>query len=265
MIFSTTASRRMMGFALVVGFAGAANAQLFTGASTLFIGVSGSSIQYSTNSGGSYSGNQGAGFMRWRPNNATATTWLSNLGGRADGDFNAICGELVGLGNPQLVDGYLSNLFAGADAANVQRAGAVVGDNYNNGGVNSFFHALGANNAVVSSAFQASVWAARYGGGAALVDAGSTIQVGTFWVRDGGGVGGGNWGAFKTAFSGYYNSAFNHGFNNASIYLDAQPLGATQDQFTVEDSTPPVPEPFTMALGAASLALAARRRLSRKA
>lgn len=256
---------RLIGIGLLVSVAGAANAQLFTGASIDYLGVFGSSVQYSLNSGGSYSGDQLAGFIHWNPNNATAVTWLSNLGGRADGTLDTICGELVYLQDPQLVDGYLSNLYAGVGAADVARAGAVVGDNYNNGGVNSFFHARNTGNAVTASAFQGAVWAGRYGGGAALVDAGSTIQVGSFWIQDAGGVGGANWATFKTQMAGYYNSAFNHGFNNLALYLDGQPNGSTQDQFTVEDSSPPVPEPFTMALGAATLGMALKRRLRKNA
>lgn len=240
-----------MGIALVVGVAGAANAQIFSGADTLFIGVTGSSVQYSTNGGGSYSGDTGAGFMRWRPNNGIASTNLANYGGRSDGDFNAVCGELVGLASPQMVDGYLSN--DGSLSADVQRAGAIAGD--------GFYAALATNDLIEFSAFQAAVWAGRYGGGAALVDNGSTVDVGSFSIRDAAGVGGGNWATFKTAMASYYNPQA----GGISIFLDAAPQGGSQDQFTMENPTPPVPEPFTMVLGAASLAVAARRRFTKRA
>lgn len=255
MIFSTTASRRMMGFALVVGFAGAANAQLFTGASTLFVGVTGLTVQYSTNGGGSYSGSTGAGFMRWRPNNGIASTNLANYGGRSDGDFNALCGELVGLASPQMVDGYASN--DGSLSADVKRAGAVAADH--------FFAVLGLNDLLQYSALQAAVWAGRYGGDSGIVDNGATIDVGAFSIRNAGGVGGGNWATFKGSMASYYTASKTAGWSGISVYLDASPLGGSQDQFTMENPRPPVPEPFTMALGAASLALAARRRLSKKA
>ena len=264
----TTLSLRLLGVLAAASVTGIASAQLFSDAEINFIGVSGSSLQYSTNFGGGWSGDQAAGFMHWDPVNAVAVANLTNYGGRTDSDFDAICGQLEYLNDPQLVNGWLSN--NGSLDINIRRAGAVVGDNYLGGGVNSFFHARTIGTALNSTAFQAAVWAGRYGGGLALdmVTDPDQVRVGAFYVRKGAGVGvdAPTWAAFKTAMSGYYNSAYNHSFNGVSLFLDGHAqTGSTQDQFTVLDGSNPVPEPFTMALGAASLGLALRRRLRKHA
>lgn len=242
---------RLIGVGLLLGVAGAANAQnVWFGGTIDFLGVVGSSIQYSTTgSGGSFSGNQQAGFMEWRPVGSPATS-LAGAGYHGGTDFWAICGELVTLRDPQTVDLYLTG--TGATAPAINAAGAVVADN--------FLAALSSGNLVKYSAFQAAVWATRYGGTGGIVDNGGTIDVGTFSVRNAGGVGGGNWATFKSSMMTYYNASFNTGFTNRALFLDGLPQNQSQDQFTVEGRTPPVPEPFTLALGVASLAVAARRR-----
>lgn len=256
-------SSRLLGLALVTSIASASHAvALFSGAEINFQGLFGKSLQYSTNSGGSYSGNQGSGFLNWTNTNASSIANLSNLGGATGGRVNTICGELVYLADPQLVSGYLSSDIL--LSAGVKRSGGIVADNYNNGGVNSFFHALGTNDTLVASAFQAAVWAGRYGDGTAISDNGSTINVGAFFIRDGGSVGGANWSTFKSKMSGYYTSARNHNFSGVSLFLDATPNGGSQDQHTMSSSAAPVPEPFTMmlAIGGIGTAMARRRRRS---
>ena len=260
MTYRTSLTRRLLGVALATSITGIAGAQLFTDAEINYQSVFGSTVQYSTNNGADWSANQLAGFITWTNTNASATANLFNYGGATGGRVNTICGELVFLADPQLVDGYLSN-NVGLGAA-INRAGAIVGDNYNDGGINSYFDAFNTGSAQTASAFQAAVWAGRYGGGSALdmVTDPDQVRVGDFRIRKAAGVGGTNWATFKTTMAGYYNSAYNHGFNGVSLFLDAAPNGSSQDQFTVLDGTHPVPEPFTLALGAASIGLALRRR-----
>jgi len=281
MSISSSYIRRATSIVVIVGAAVAANGQAWlTGGLLDFNGlVSGKSgeIDYSTDSGGSWTNNQGLGFMSWDVLNAAALP-LNGLGGAtsANGladtsgiDLYTICAELEALSDPQFVDAWWSDDVLLGAARN--RAGSVAGANF--GGVSAFEHAFtGSDAADRAVGFQIAVWAARYGGGAGPLDithVSGHIIAGSFRVRD---SGTGGWSDIKTYAKMYYDAAYSawstgNGYHT-SIFLDgANTSGPDQDQLTWDFDNPPqsVPEPFTMALGVAAAGAYVRRRLKGQA
>jgi len=272
-------STRWITVAALVGAVAAAHGQAYIlGANLDFRGlVSGKNgdIDYSTNGGSNWVNNQGLGFMQWGILNNAALP-LSGLGGRgaaADGlgsgiDLYTVCSELQALSDPQLVDVWNSNdVLLGAA---INRAGSVTGANF--GGITAFQHAWqGSNMADRAVGIQIAVWAARYGSGLAMsINGSDQIEAGSFRVRY---SNTGNWSNIKTYAQLYYGAAYaawnvGAGYNN-SVFLKGANTGGLhdQDQLTWDFSNPPqsVPEPFTMALGAAGALAYVRRRMKRPA
>lgn len=250
-------------------YLGGLSGHFFSGAVTINWGVA-SGLGSGTITAG------GAGFLSWRDLGTTPAPGphfdLNGLGGGVDdtipgvsynGTFNTICSELQFLTDPQGVHVWdapynPSNL---AMQTAVNRGAGVVWNDFDGAGgtYTTFAHALAGDNNRAAG-FQLAVWAAIYGGGAASF-AGLGANGFSFSGFNATAIG------FATS---YYNSAASNGFaliGGNPLWLESVQPVTGQNQFTLDIEVPPqsVPEPFTMALGAAGAAAYIRRRIKGQA
>lgn len=199
----------------------------------------------------------------------------NNSGGPSP--FEAICGDIfddISSGSTYNVTPEATNPYTGGSvtyttppvtvsSAAIQSAGNIVGADFSN--------AYSSGSSAQAAGLQIAVWTTLYDGaynsGDGAVGSNAAATVFNNLIAQGSGntlfaVTGEDAGALGYAISDWESN----GTQSAdSIFLKADPTGSGQDQFTINSQFSPSgsPEPFTLAIGAAGICLAIRRKVKR--